>query len=188
MKRRFQSRNVTSRSRNPLLAALLVMCACALLVASSMSAGCRSDSRFRRAATGAVLDTKTGLMWAEQDNGRSVDWGAAREYCTRFAAGGFKDWRLPTQAELLTLFEPNRVNRDGFRLTAMIQLTGPSVWTSEVPTGPGLEQDRPRAIYLSFAKDFPGGRPLMTYQDEKHASVLPAWPNLRALPVRGALR
>ncbi len=52
-----------------------------------------------------VLDRKTLLMW--QDNRAVVQnnhrWGEALKYCQELQLAGYKDWRLPTISELVTL-------------------------------------------------------------------------------------
>ena len=52
-----------------------------------------------------VLDRATRLMW--QDNKDVVEnnyrWGEALKYCQELQLAGYKDWRLPTVSELMTL-------------------------------------------------------------------------------------
>jgi len=52
-----------------------------------------------------VLDRATNLVW--QDNKdvirNNLTWGRATEYCDKLTLGNFKDWRLPTISELVTL-------------------------------------------------------------------------------------
>jgi hypothetical protein len=45
------------------------------------------------------------LTWTVKDNGTSVNWAQAREYCTGLNAGGFSNWRLPTIGELSDLYD-----------------------------------------------------------------------------------
>ena len=82
-----------------------------------------------------VLDKKTGLMWAAKDNGRNVNWTNAKKYCDDYRAGGYTDWRLPTQEELVALYDGAKPNKAdcGFdvHLTKLIRLTCIFVWTSE---------------------------------------------------------
>jgi len=86
-----------------------------------------------------VLDTRTGLMWAAHDNGAPATWKEAKKYCEQFTGGGYKDWRMPTVAELKTLYDKHE---PGYRpecavydwkvyLTSKIHLSGGGVWTSE---------------------------------------------------------
>jgi len=52
-----------------------------------------------------VIDSTTNLMW--QDNKDVVlsnfTWGIAAKYCQRLNFAGYKDWRLPTISELVTI-------------------------------------------------------------------------------------
>ena len=50
--------------------------------------------------SGVVLDTKTGLEWAQSDNGSDIDWNGAMAYCNK--GGG---WRLPTPDELQAIHD-----------------------------------------------------------------------------------
>ena len=50
------------------------------------------------------VDKKTGLFWAKAVMG-PMTWEVALTACTTQTYGGFDDWRIPTQAELLTLVD-----------------------------------------------------------------------------------
>ena len=56
-------------------------------------------------ANDVVTDTKTGLMWAAHDNGKDIDRPNASAYCKNYKGGGFSDWRLPSQDELVELYK-----------------------------------------------------------------------------------
>jgi hypothetical protein len=64
-----------------------------------------SDGRFIAYDNGTVLDTKTNLMWAANDNGSDIDWDNAKSYCKIYHGGGYTDWRMPTMDELLELYQ-----------------------------------------------------------------------------------
>ncbi len=49
-----------------------------------------------------VTDNLTGLSWAKQVVGKNT-WAVGLTACTTESYGGYNDWRLPTEAELLTL-------------------------------------------------------------------------------------
>ncbi len=55
---------------------------------------------------GTVTDNVTGLMWQKTDNGEST-WETALLNASTLALGGHTDWRLPTPAELFTIFNHN---------------------------------------------------------------------------------
>ena len=65
------------------------------------------DGNFIAYDNGVVLDTTTNLMWAAKDNGENIDWHDAKKECENYRGGGYTDWRLPTQDELLTLYDGN---------------------------------------------------------------------------------
>lgn len=98
------------------------------------------DGRFIAYDNGTVLDTKTNLMWAAKDNGRSVNWVNAKSYCENYRGGGFTDWRMPTENELAGLYDKAKTYQSECRgvfstwnihLTELIRLTCTWIWASE---------------------------------------------------------
>jgi len=102
---------------------------------SSIAAEKARDGRFIAYDNGAILDTKTNLIWAEKDNGSTLNWVFAKSYCESYRGGDFKDWRMPTQDELAGLYDEAIANKtDNERtahLTKLIHLTSGSIWASE---------------------------------------------------------
>ena len=93
-----------------------------------LAADDKGQSRFRTLEGGVVLDTKTNLMWAAEDNGKDIDWQDAKYYCINYQGGGYTDWRLPTQDELAELYTAGiRCNKDH-----PIKLTSYRPWASEI--------------------------------------------------------
>ena len=80
------------------------------------------DGRFRDYDKGTVLDPRTNLMWAAEDNGYDVNWTDARHYCKKYRGGNYTDWRMPTQDELMGLYSSS---------TIQIKLNKSWVWASE---------------------------------------------------------
>ena len=64
------------------------------------------DGRFIAYDDGTVLDTKTNLMWAAQVSAEEFITHGANEFVSNYHAGGYTDWRLPTQDEMLGLYDP----------------------------------------------------------------------------------
>jgi hypothetical protein len=128
------------------------------------------DGRFIAYDDGTVLDTQTNLMWAAKDNGRDISWVNAKSYCENYHGGGYTDWRLPTQHELMGLFDANKSQKAEcgiptiYIATDLIYLTCWWIWGSETR---GSD-----AAGFHFGK---GPRSLMP---QSHAS------DGRALPVR----
>jgi hypothetical protein len=71
----------------------------------SMAGEKARDGRFIAYDNATVMDTKTGLMWAEKDNGSDIDWSGAKRHCENYRGGEYTDWRLPTTDELAGLYE-----------------------------------------------------------------------------------
>jgi hypothetical protein len=86
-------------------------------------------NRFIASEDNTVLDTKTGLMWATKDNGVDTNWDAAKLYCENYSAGGHTDWRLPTLAELGTIYDQASTKR--FLTFDSITLSGSCPWSSD---------------------------------------------------------
>jgi hypothetical protein len=74
---------------------------------------------------GTVTDTKTGLMWADHDNGSNINWWGAKSYCEGYSGGGKSGWRMPTIDEL------RQLNSSG-AYGSVIKKTSSFVWSSEI--------------------------------------------------------
>ena len=90
-----------------------------------------ASDRFVNNSDGTVSDTKTGLMWAAQDNGGLVNWQSANFYSDNYRGGGYTDWRMPTVSELASLYDPNDKNKHGYHVTELIDISAASCWASE---------------------------------------------------------
>jgi len=99
----------------------------------------RASDRFSNNNEGTVTDAKTGLMWAAKDNVIPISWPDARSYCRDYRGGGFADWRLPTLAELTSLFDPEFKNERGYHVPNLLDTSAQSLWASETR---GLEAAR----------------------------------------------
>jgi len=95
------------------------------------------DGNFIAYDNGTVLDTRTNLMWAARDNGSKINWQSAKSYCEHYRGGGYKDWRMPTQDELLVLYVPQSYHdstRSDVYINAsgkLIDITNYILWASE---------------------------------------------------------
>ena len=111
---------------------------CILLAAGSVAA----QERFRDNGDGTVTDSDHNLMWSQTDNQGDIDWKQAARW-VRFTfpdtiAARYDDWRLPTLAELRTLYVADP-SYDGYetdcgqvvRITPAIRLSCGWVWTAD---------------------------------------------------------
>jgi hypothetical protein len=141
-------------------------------ISSSKTTEIKRDGRFIAYDDGTVLDTKTNLMWAANDNGSNIDWQGAKSYCENYRAGGYTDWRMPTQDELSGLYDAGKTQRsdcgmgDNHVATDLIHLTCCCPLASDI-SGSDVG-------YFYFA---PGTRRWTSQSDRSNA---------RALPVRSA--
>ena len=87
--------------------------------------------RFVDHGNGTVTDNKTGLMWSTKDNGDLINWQNALSYCQNHKGGGYSDWRMPTLAELTSLYDPGVKNRNGYHITKIIDTTAATCWASD---------------------------------------------------------
>ncbi len=92
--------------------------------------------RFITSQDAIVTDSGTGLQWAPDPN-IPITWSDAKKYIRTLNLGGFKDWRMPSRAELLTLENID----SGFPLNDCC------VWTSEA-------YDSRRAWYVNIYQHF----------------------------------
>ena len=77
-------------------------------------------------------------MWATTDNGSDINWANAKRYCENYHGGGYTDWRMPTQDELVGLFDRNksrslecRGKQNIHLATELIVITCFNIWASE---------------------------------------------------------
>jgi len=86
-----------------------------------------AGERFTPALSGeAVMDHRTGLMWwaDESDN---LPWAEGDQFCKSFSLGGFSDWFLASDEEVLTI-----VDRKLYKpcLPKIFKTHSEAVWTS----------------------------------------------------------
>jgi hypothetical protein len=87
--------------------------------------------RFVNHGDGTLTDTKTGFMWAAKDNGKLINWRAARSYIYNYSGGGHTDWRMPTLSELASLYDSRDKNKYGYHVNKLIDISAASCWASE---------------------------------------------------------
>lgn len=133
------------------------------------------DGRFISYSDGTVLDTRTKLMWAAKDNGADINWQNAKNYCESYRGGGYTDWRMPTQIELMGLYNKNKprpmaceTSNTNRVETGLIDISCYYVWASET----GSSFFRSTAAFFGF---YDGDR---AYYRQSYNSYM------RALPVR----
>nr|WP_314887181.1 DUF1566 domain-containing protein [uncultured Campylobacter sp.] len=81
---------------------------CGLLNAEALSPTCYRDND-----KNVVIcsEKKLGrLMWQDEVRNFQGTWDEAQEYCKLVNLAGYKDWRLPTRAELLSIADKSRYN------------------------------------------------------------------------------
>lgn len=129
------------------------------------------DGNFIAYDNDTVLNKQTKLMWAAKDNGSDVNWANAKKYCENYRGGGYTDWRMPIQNELIGLYDAAKTYKAdcGFdvHLTKLIRLTCIFVWASNT------FDSEAASVYLGADYD---AQPFMV----KQSTVK----NYRVLPVR----
>jgi hypothetical protein len=103
-----------------------------LLLTGKLQAG----ERFVDNGDGTVMDRKTGLMWAKDDNNGDITWQDASLYAKNITLSTYSDWRLPTIAELQTLFDKSLPGYETIcghhvRIDPVIQVTCGFLWSAE---------------------------------------------------------
>ena len=79
---------------------------CGLLNAEVLSPTCYRDND-----KNVVIcsEKKLGrLMWQDEKQSFKGTWEQAQEYCKLVSLAGYKDWRLPTRVELLSITDKSR--------------------------------------------------------------------------------
>jgi Domain of unknown function (DUF4388)/Protein of unknown function (DUF1566) len=69
----------------------------------------KSGERFRSNGNGTATDLTTGLMWTLLDSHielkKCLNYDSAKKYVAELDTGGYRDWRLPTAAELAGIYK-----------------------------------------------------------------------------------
>lgn len=114
----------------------------AVMSFSWAAGGIAAEERFRDNGDGTVTDLAHNLMWSQTDNQGDIDWQQAARW-VRFTfpdtiAVRYDGWRLPTLAELRTLYVADPAY-DGYetdcgqvvRITSAVRLSCGWVWAAD---------------------------------------------------------
>ena len=107
---------------------------CGLLNAEALSSKCYRDND-----KNVVIcsEKKLGrLMWQDEKQSFKGAWDEAQEYCKLVNLAGYKDWRLPTRVELLSIADKSRHDpaiNTAFKYIADSDF--PSYWSSTKRAG-----------------------------------------------------
>ncbi|WP_333676799.1 DUF1566 domain-containing protein [Dyella sp.] len=74
----------------------------------------------------AVMDHRTGLMWWNDESDK-LDWDKADLFCKSITVGGFSDWFMPSDEQMLTIVDRKLHNPC---LPSIFKTHGEYVWTS----------------------------------------------------------
>ncbi len=80
-----------------------------------------------------VIDRATGLMWYQSGSDKYVNWTGAKKWVKKLnekGYAGYKDWRLPTLEEAVSLLESSRKS-GGLYIDAVFDETKWSMWTGD---------------------------------------------------------
>jgi len=84
--------------------------------------------RFTLNNEGIITDSKTGYMWIVA-SGRDITWYIADKFAREMRKGGYVDWRLPTRAEIRTLYD--YLLKTEYKIDPLFQYNSSISWTSE---------------------------------------------------------
>ncbi|MEO1079187.1 MAG: DUF1566 domain-containing protein [Pseudomonadota bacterium] len=93
------------------------------LISFALSALISSDRTCASEEQSVVVIGKRS--WTTQTNGAYLRWRDAVDFCATLRLGGYEDWRLPTLAELESLYSPD--TQTGIR--SPIRLGGCCLWS-----------------------------------------------------------
>jgi len=122
-----------------ILSLISLLCVISVSMARAQSAVYKAretgrDGPFIAYDNGTVLDTRTNLLWAAEDNGSNTTFPNAKSYCESYRGGGHTDWRMPMQDELAGLYDEIKTYDSecgDVHLTKLIHLTCAAVWAWE---------------------------------------------------------
>ena len=108
----------------------------AVISSQALAADSSSNAAVIDQGGGVLKQVATGLEWAQADNGTDINWVAASRFCAEKGDG----WRLPSVAELQSLYDKTGSMESscgtGFtcKVSPLFRLTGPWAWTNEPST------------------------------------------------------
>ncbi|MBN1684403.1 MAG: DUF1566 domain-containing protein [Gammaproteobacteria bacterium] len=79
-----------------------------------------------------IFDEATGLMWQQCGSGNQLTFDEAVEYINKLNKKkfrGYKDWRLPTLEEAMSLMEPSTMV--GNSIDPLFDIKQKNIWTSD---------------------------------------------------------
>lgn len=132
-------------------ASLLLSCALVGFVSSALPL---SDRVMAREATSVVILEQR--QWTRQTNGSYLRWTDAAAYCANLRLGGHADWRLPTLAELESLYSPDTDTG----MPGAIEIGGCCLWSNtSLEERPAEDDDEiaGRARFYRWGFMFDGG-------------------------------
>jgi len=121
---------------------------------------------------GTITDTSTGLMWTKtdsrKDTGRGMNWNEAKTWVDGLTTGGHTDWRLPTIAELKSIYEPSLTIKDkdgdSIHFCPLFQSGGAYYFWSSEDAGSGRSRSMHfgngvvSEVHRDYSGDFDGAR------------------------------
>jgi hypothetical protein len=88
---------------------------------NSPSSGLPNPQAYDSSARGGVLDRVTGLMWQRRVDPTTMTFDLANAKCDHLETGGYRDWRLPSRIELVSILDlaeiQPSIDRDAFPRT-----------------------------------------------------------------------
>jgi len=118
-------------------------------------------NKFKNNKNGTITDKATGLMWAQIDSRKGMNWQEALKYAESSKLAGYSDWRLPNAKELQSIVDYTRSpDTSGsaaintiFKVSSILNKGGkkdfPYYWTS---TTHKRKQSGDTAAYVSFGR------------------------------------
>tara|TARA_B100000315_G_scaffold59856_1_gene54279 strand:+ start:186 stop:722 length:537 start_codon:yes stop_codon:yes gene_type:complete len=79
------------------------------VVVASHDKANKPDSHLIDNGNGIIKDIRTGLMWTKKDSyadtGKCLNWYESKTYVSGLKTGGFSDWRMPEEKELMSIYD-----------------------------------------------------------------------------------
>ncbi|HOD84679.1 MAG: hypothetical protein BWX88_05066 [Planctomycetes bacterium ADurb.Bin126] len=115
-------------------------------------------NRFVDNRDGTISDLASGLMWARDDSGKTMDWERALAWCETLKLAGHDDWRLPDAKELQSLVDYTRApdardaRRRGPAIDPLFRTTDAEGWCWSSTTHLDGRVIGQRAVYVAFGQ------------------------------------
>ncbi|MCP4367390.1 MAG: DUF1566 domain-containing protein [Deltaproteobacteria bacterium] len=113
-----------------------------------------------------VTDIATGLMWHQSGSEKFNNWDEAMDWVNKLNYAGFRDWRLPTVEEVISLLEPECDKKVKMFIHKYFDTKQIRIWTGDT------EKKTEKVWYVHFKKSFKNPTGYVDSKETKDTKII----------------